>query len=121
MEVTRPFETIDRGGRERARLLRARDARILKVCPNALERNTLDDAVVLWNRWKRPGCGPSLSKWSASGSSFEAKCYKKAGELRRRQEVYCDRDISKLVLIFTSDLVTVTLEPSFTTDILLLL
>lgn len=66
MEVTRPFDTMARGGRERARLLRARDARILKVCPNALERNTLDDAVVLWNRWKRPGCGPSLSKWSAS-------------------------------------------------------
>jgi hypothetical protein len=85
VEVTRPFETMARGGRERARLLRARDARILKVCPNALERNTLDDAVVLWNRWKRPGCGSSFSKWSASGSSFEAKCYKKAGELRRRR------------------------------------
>ena len=85
MEVTRPFETMARGGRERARLLRARDARILKVCPNALERNTLEDSVVLWNMWKRPGSGGQASANGAQVRSLEAKCYKKAGELRRRR------------------------------------
>jgi hypothetical protein len=64
----------------------------------------------------------SFSKWSASEKLRGKVLQKSRGVAAQENGRRCtDRDISKLVPIFTSDLVTVTLEPSLTTDILLLL